>query len=268
MLTILHALESPLIEALGWALVHFVWQATLLSVLLALLLIPLRRVSARVRYVVQCTVFAVMSVCPLVTSYWIATSQTAKHVAMATVSNPVVVHEAPSVDVAPILVVPAPIANDRDVRPALLEPAPLAEPSMLKTVSWTERLHRRLTPALPWLVGAWLLGVVVLSLRLLVGWRVVQRLKRLAVSPVAEAWQAKLKELAVQLRISQSVKLVESAFGLLNAIGAPMGWASGCGLTGSRFFVADPYGRLPISSRSQAIVRPMNRCSRSCATRT
>ena len=221
MLSILHVLESPLIEALGWALVHFVWQATLLSVLLALLLIPLRRVSARVRYVVQCTVFAVMSVCPLVTSYWIATSQTAKHVAMATVSNPVVVHEAPSVDVAPILVVPAPIANDRDVRPALLEPAPLAEPSMLKTVSWTERLHRRLTPALPWLVGAWLLGVVVLSLRLLVGWRVVQRLKRLAVSPVAEAWQAKLKELAVQLRISQSVKLVESA---LIEVPTVIGW--------------------------------------------
>ena len=190
MLSILHVLESPLIEALGWALVHFVWQAALLALLLFFLLIPLRRVSARVRYVVQCAVFAAMSACPLVTWCWIATSQTAKPVAMATVSNPVV-HEAPSVEVAPILIPPSPFVNDHDVRPALSEPVPLAESSMLKTVSWTASLQHRLTPALPWLVGAWLLGVVVLSLRLLVGWRVVQRLKRLAVSPVAEVWQAK-----------------------------------------------------------------------------
>ncbi|MEI8021924.1 MAG: hypothetical protein WCH39_27180, partial [Schlesneria sp.] len=152
MLAILHALELPLIEALGWALVHFVWQAGLLALLLALLLIPLRRGSARVRYVVQCAVFAAMSACPLVTWYWIATSQTAKPVAMATVSNPVV-YESPSVDVAPILVAPLPSANDRDVRPALLEPVPLAEPFVVRVVPWTVTLQRRLTPALPWLVG-------------------------------------------------------------------------------------------------------------------
>ena len=220
MLSILHVLESPLIEALGWALVHFVWQAALLALLLFFLLIPLRRVSARVRYVVQCAVFAAMSACPLVTWCWIATSQTAKPVAMATVSNPVV-HEAPSVEVAPILIPPSPFVNDHDVRPALSEPVPLAESSMLKTVSWTASLQHRLTPALPWLVGAWLLGVVVLSLRLLVGWRVVQRLKRLAVSPVAEVWQAKLKDLAARLRISRPVKLVESA---LIEVPTVIGW--------------------------------------------
>jgi beta-lactamase regulating signal transducer with metallopeptidase domain len=220
MLTIRHTLELPLIEALGWALVHFVWQAALLALLLALLLIPLRRVSARVRYAVQCAVFAAMPACPLVTWCWIASSQTAKPATMAAVTDPVV-QEAPPVDVAPILVAPAPIANDRDVRPALLEPAPLAEPSVTRFVPWTERLHRRLTPALPWLVGAWLLGVVVLSLRLLVGWRVVQRLKRLAVSPVAEVWQSKLKDLAARLRILRPVKLVESA---LIEVPTVIGW--------------------------------------------
>ena len=220
MLTILHVLESPLIEALGWALVHFVWQAALLALLLVLLLIPLRRVSARMRYVVQCAVFAAMSASPLVTWCWIATSQTAKPAAMATVSIPVV-HEAPSVDVAPILVVPVPFVNDHDIRPASLEPAPLAKPSVARVVPWTTSLHRRLTPALPWLVGAWLLGVVVLSLRLLVGWQVVQRLKRLAVSPVAEAWQLKLKDLAARLRISRPVKLVESA---LIEVPTVIGW--------------------------------------------
>ncbi len=220
MLTILHVLESPVIEALGWALVHFVWQAALLALLLALLLIPLRRVSARARYVVQCAVFVAMSICPLVTWCWIATSQLARPVPMATVSNPVV-HEAPSVDVASILVDPAPFVNDRDIRPALLEPGPQLEPSVARVVPWTERLHRRLTPALPWLVGAWLLGVVVLSLRLLVGWRVVQRLKRLAATPVAETWQAKLKDLAARLRISRPVKLVESA---LIEVPTVIGW--------------------------------------------
>ncbi len=220
MLTILHVLESPLIESLGWALVHFVWQAALLALLLVLLLVPLRRVSARVRYVVQCAVFAAMSSCPLVTWCWIATSQTAKPAVVATVSDPVV-YEAPSMDDAPILVVPTLPVIDREVRPTLLEPAPMAKPSIVKTVSWTESFHRRLTPALPWLVGAWLLGVVVLSLRLLVGWRVVQRLKRLAATPVAETWQVKLKDLAARLRISRPVKLVESA---LIEVPTVIGW--------------------------------------------
>ena len=220
MLTIVHVLESPLIESLGWALVHFVWQAALLALLLALLLIPLRRVSAQVKYIVQCVVFAAMSACPLVNWYWIATSQTAKPLAMAAVSNPVV-HGAPSLDVAPILVAPAPFVNDRDVRPALLEPTTLTKRFKVKAVSWTMILHRRLTPALPWLVGAWLLGVVVLSLRLLFGWRVVQRLKRLSVSPVSEAWQEKLKYLAARLRISRPVKLVESA---LIEVPTVIGW--------------------------------------------
>ncbi|MBC7821782.1 MAG: M48 family metalloprotease, partial [Planctomycetaceae bacterium] len=86
---------------------------------------------------------------------------------------------------------------------------------------WNERVRRGIAPALPWLVGMWLLGVVVLSLRLLVGWRVVQRLKRFAVVPAAEAWQLRSKDLATRLGISRTVKLVESA---LIEVPTVIGW--------------------------------------------
>ena len=45
--TLLLALESPVIEALGWTLVHFVWQATLLAALLAVLLRAVGRIPRR-----------------------------------------------------------------------------------------------------------------------------------------------------------------------------------------------------------------------------
>ncbi len=70
---------------------------------------------------------------------------------------------------------------------------------------------RMIEPALPWFVAAWLTGVSILSLRLLVGWRTVHRLRSVAVTPAAEAWQARMRDLAARLRVTRTVRLVESA---------------------------------------------------------
>ena len=60
------------IEVLGWALLHFVWQGVAAVVLLAALLLTLRRATAHARYFSACGVFALTAVAPLVTSWWLA----------------------------------------------------------------------------------------------------------------------------------------------------------------------------------------------------
>jgi beta-lactamase regulating signal transducer with metallopeptidase domain len=53
--------------ALGWALVHFIWQGTLVAAVLAVALYGLRRRSANARYVACCVGMAVMMLAPAAT---------------------------------------------------------------------------------------------------------------------------------------------------------------------------------------------------------
>ena len=84
-----------------------------------------------------------------------------------------------------------------------------------------ERCQRQLEPCVPWCVGLWLLGVLLLSLRLLLGWRWVQRLKRTSTVPAPAALVQRMQALAKQMRVSRPVKLVES---LLIEVPTVLGW--------------------------------------------
>ncbi len=71
---VLRSLELPVIEALGWALLHFVWQGIVIAAVAAVLLLAMRRVSARVRYLVLCGMVAVMVARPIMTWWWIGST--------------------------------------------------------------------------------------------------------------------------------------------------------------------------------------------------
>ncbi|HKB79290.1 MAG TPA: peptidase, partial [Thermoanaerobaculia bacterium] len=45
---------GPVVQAIGWALLHLVWQATLVAAILAAALALLQRRSANLRYLVSC----------------------------------------------------------------------------------------------------------------------------------------------------------------------------------------------------------------------
>jgi hypothetical protein len=53
--------DGPLAEWLGWALIHFLWQGTLLAAVLASTLNAMRRRSAQARYLVACGCMALMA---------------------------------------------------------------------------------------------------------------------------------------------------------------------------------------------------------------
>src|SRR4051812_14215711 len=54
-------------NALGWTLVHFVWEGTLIVTLFAVLQLFLKRASANMRYLTGCAAMLLMLIAPLLT---------------------------------------------------------------------------------------------------------------------------------------------------------------------------------------------------------
>ena len=219
---ILMILEHSVMRSLGWALLHFVWQAIVITGFVAVLHVVMRRASSRVRYLALCGAMAVMAASPVVTWCWIAAELTP-------IPRTPVAYQSSTPESIPMqndsAVSVATVGTDLRINDAvvgtasaapMMNPGPAAgpfEPSPSAAVAppWSDRLRGRLEPNLPWLVTAWLIGVLVLSIRLLAGWRIVQRLRRDCVTPAADAWQLRLNHLAARLGISRSIRLVESA---------------------------------------------------------
>ena len=63
---------------------------------------------------------------------------------------------------------------------------------------------------MPWLVTAWIGGVLLLSLRLLAGWWQTRALRAVDVAPVPDWCHARLSTLADRLRITRPVAIVSS----------------------------------------------------------
>ena len=61
-------LSQPIFQALGWALIHFIWQGALVALLYASLRVILRRRAAHVRYAVACCALLLMFALPAATT--------------------------------------------------------------------------------------------------------------------------------------------------------------------------------------------------------
>lgn len=181
-----HLLREPAAQAIGWALLHFVWQGTFVGVLTAFALAALRRGAADVRYVVAAIGLSLMVTLPAVTAIQLWRSATAE-------SSTVHVEASASAASAVAAVVP----TDQ----TFSEAAPSSS-RMLDSI--------RIEPWLPVLVLAWLTGVAVLSLRLMSGWLWVQRIKSHGVSPAGDGWPHIAQRLCRRLHIRRHVRLLES----------------------------------------------------------
>ncbi len=228
----LHSLVIPnaLIDALGWALLHFVWQGALIGTLAAGLLIGLRRRSANTRYLVATSALGLMALSPLATVGWILCAPpelvaSSIHSSPSPARQPAVVpNDVPATQpqAAPDRVSEAP-----RVDAVADEPADRSEPTVetatapIKPPTRIESIGHFCESQLDVIVNGWLAGVLLLSLRLCVGWCRVQRLGRRAQQPASAALQAVLARLIERLNISRAVRLVESA---LVEVPTVIGW--------------------------------------------
>jgi beta-lactamase regulating signal transducer with metallopeptidase domain len=186
-------MSGTVLQSLGWALLHLLWQGALVAAALAVALRVLDRRAASMRYLLACGALALMLVLPALTGW--------RHYASVKVeplpesSFPVTAHEAAPTP-APTL---TPSVARLPVAPRAPEPTPMLERALAQL---GEHMH--------WLVLAWGLGVTVSSLRLLSGWLRLRRLVHQA-SPAPAEWQETLETLARRLGMTRPVRLLRSA---------------------------------------------------------
>ncbi len=209
-MTLESILSQDMIQRLGWTLLHFVWQATAIAFLLAILLVALRKASSNVRDAVACVALGLIVLLPLVTMSLVPTSapQPAIHI-----------EPPPESTIASVqtTTIETPVARVIEFEESMQAESIEAAPK----VSWKQRATEKLEASHPYLVIGWLIGVFGLSLWHLGGWAQLQRLKRHMVKPVDDTLQTKLDALTERLRISRAVRLVESA---LVQVPTVVGW--------------------------------------------
>jgi beta-lactamase regulating signal transducer with metallopeptidase domain len=183
-------LRQPAAQVMGWSLLHFIWQGTLVGGLTAIALAALRKSAADVRYVVSTIGLSLMLTLPAVTAM-----QLWRSAAPAYVSPPSKVTSTP----------PAVVTRATTSRDETIVEARVTSVSGLRGLS---SIH--VEPWLPMLVLAWLCGVVVLSLRLMSGWLWVQRIKSHGATPAGDGWEHLALRLSRLLHIARRIRLLES----------------------------------------------------------
>jgi len=181
-------LSSEFTDALGWTLLHSLWQGALIAILMALVFLFLNRRSAQVRYFVATSALVALLVAAVVTF--------SKHYSSK---------EMPATNVPALL-------TDRVVTDASPENSIAANTQ--PPVSGQEMLSHWLSYAethAPLIVMLWLAGILVLTLRFMGSLLYVQRLKHYKTQAVPEEWQQKVRLLSQQIGLRQTVQLAQSA---------------------------------------------------------
>ncbi len=183
-----HWFSEPLMKALGWTLIHSVWQLALIGVLLALVMIFLHRHSAQIRYQTALGAMTLMALASLFTFAQLYSD-----------------FSKPAFDSSNLLII-------KSLENTNLGLTNTENDLVEKTSVWTWAFFQNyFEQNLPFIITVWFLGICVLTLRFLGGFAYTQRLRNYRTSPASEIWTEKMGELAYKLRISQAVRLLESA---------------------------------------------------------
>ena len=192
-------LEKPIFQALGWTLIHFIWQGALIGLLFFSFNLMLRRRSPNTRYAAACLAMLLMLIAPAATLLTIrAAAEDPPDTTAAT--------EWTALEIEPVAVkrftAPSEVSAQSNETTAVQSTTPEA---------LVKRIRDDLPRFIPLLLALWFAGVLCLSLRFAGGLVVVHRLKRARTGPGVLAWQERLSLLCQRLRVSRPVRLCESA---------------------------------------------------------
>ena len=194
-------LGHPAVQSLGWALLHFIWQGTVLAGLYFVANTLTRRSQAGLRYAIGCVAMLLMPVVFIATALW-------------SEQSPI---SAPPAQHVLALSPDGPILNAIVVTATLGDQRPLS----INGLAPTTRLN--MFPG--WMVCLWLAGVIALSIYTAVGWLRVRRLRRYGLAPVDPIWIQIIESLMVRLQVSPPVRLYISAIAEVPTV---IGWLRPC----------------------------------------
>jgi bla regulator protein blaR1 len=174
------------LQSLGWTLVHFCWQAAAIALVYWLADVALSKARSQTRYLLALGAMLLILLGALST---LAYEETRDNPAMPSPS--------------PLSLGANTVGSDV---PAAASPAPRNWASAA-----TQPVLLQLSRLLPWLDIAWLVGVAVLSVRTIGGWRMIERLRRSTLGEAPEAVRASFARVCKRLGITSQVGLRISA---------------------------------------------------------
>ncbi|HUU04332.1 MAG TPA: M56 family metallopeptidase, partial [Patescibacteria group bacterium] len=179
-------LPENVVIALGWTLLHSLWQGALAALGFAVVLYFSRRTSARARYALGLAVLALVLLISIITfwNYFSAAAATRPASGMGTV-------------------VSAPALPGAEAGQGSVGGPPL---SQRIAAFFSDYFGRHL----PLIVTLWLLGVLFLTLRFSGSLLYVQRLKYRQNRPLPAPWPERLQVLAARAGLRRPLRLLES----------------------------------------------------------
>jgi len=172
---VVHALT----QALGWTLLHFLWQGTLIAVVLWSALALMQRRSPDARYAAASLALLAMVVLPLLTFAHLAGEEY-----KAILTRPVMI------DTSSITVSAQTAAG---------------------AMSWSDYLTPAIDRMMPSLMLVWCIGVLLFSARLAIGIAVAQGWKLQGIQDAPAQLQRLFDDLRTRLGVKRAARLVESA---------------------------------------------------------
>ncbi|WP_314509885.1 M56 family metallopeptidase [Xanthocytophaga agilis] len=192
----LSSLLSPkLTEAIGWTLLHSLWQGAVIAILMALVMLLMNRSSAQARYFVAVSALFSILLVAGITFYSVYESN---EIVDPNFSGQALQNESTGGKIATGLAV-AQQYNQLHTSTA--------------TTVWgqmQDRWYSYFEEHLPLLVTLWVLGILVLTLRFMGGMLYVQRLKNYKTLDVSQEWINKTQILSHKMGLTRSVQMMES----------------------------------------------------------
>ncbi len=156
---IVEFLSGPLWQRIGLTLVHFLWQGLAIAVLVGVLVRVFRLKHGNTRYAGYLIAFIAMIACPVVTFTAIDIPLTPNNQVIATIKSAEVI-DSPSYTIL--------YADD-------ILPEASTSPALADSIPLSKRISEWLNISMPWILVIWVLGVIVLSGRLVMGFVGVYR---------------------------------------------------------------------------------------------
>lgn len=187
MSTITHWIQSELATALGRALLHSLWQGAAIALILAAGLLLARRQSPKVRYGMSFFAMAALLLASIATFAWVYEPAPEAAAPSSTQEVTLLFNEA------------------QEALPAGPGQA-IAEAATDHPTVYLDYFEQHL----PLLVTGWLLGVLLLSLRMLGEIAYIRHLRSYRCRPAEAAWLERLSRMKEQMGIRRQVELLET----------------------------------------------------------
>jgi len=167
----MNAMLPSFVLTLGWALIHFVWQGTLVGLATAIALMALRNARPQARYAVCCIALALCLALPII-GVW-----RGLHVDALDSMSPTTHF--------------VQVAARSDQLPAA------------SSATWQSLMQGQL----PWIVALWSLGAGLLAVRMALGMMWIGRIGRSRSGATHQRWQTRVDRIAEAFGIQRSVSL-------------------------------------------------------------